>query len=461
MADGGEPTPQPNASAEEIIPSAGDNGNRSHSTPAENPTDEMTGDGYYRPNGGASANWIPPSDQNRAPASSMSAPSSAGTIDLPGAIQQGLRGIKEEQAVSEQKAAADQLAISDDINGRQQLLNDQKTAFDDHADQQRMFLNDYMNGHINPNHYVENMSVPGKIATAIGLMLGGAGAHSTGGVNMAQQFLGQQIDRDISAQQSRMEQQKTLLGANQALYHDKVLALNQTKLNMNDILDRQIQMNAAKVGTPQAKAIADQQSANFKIQNAALLQQSAIRSSVLKNIQSGNPSVNGIDLGHAGLVPPEEAAKEQKEVDAYKNTVASINSLFDQYDKEQTVGNLLNPQSHERANQLGSSLVNAMMEVSPTKRLTKETAEMEINPNRIGTFDTQKTRDHARANVLEMASRHAGESPYLDQYGIGVNSMRGARKGPAFDTNANNGIRYDNQGNAYKLGPNGKPVRVN
>lgn len=64
-------------------------------------------------------------------------------------------------------------------------------------------IQDYKDGHIDPQHFVDNMSTGKKITTAIGLILGGAQAGD---------FLQKQIDRDIDAQKFNIDKKHNLLG---------------------------------------------------------------------------------------------------------------------------------------------------------------------------------------------------------------------------------------------------------
>jgi hypothetical protein len=104
---------------------------------------------------------------------------------------------------------------------------------------------------IDPQAYVKNMSDPKRVATAIGLFLGGAGVPY-GGDNFAGKFLNDSINRDVAAQQQNNENQKTIWGAYNTLYNNENIASNMTKASMAQAYSNQVDQVAAQLGTPQA-----------------------------------------------------------------------------------------------------------------------------------------------------------------------------------------------------------------
>lgn len=358
---------------------------------------------------------LPQLSQPQKQPSTLASASMGADANIPAAYRMGQQSISEQQKIDEAKSKANADIQTQDMAKRQDLNKNFQDSLNTFNDHQKQFMQDYMNNHINPNHYVENMSTGSKVASAIGMLLGGASSSVTGR-NPAADFLKQQIDRDIAAQSSRQDQQKTLLGANQALFHDNVMAMNQTRINMNDIYDHQIQLAASKLGTPQAKANADAKHAQFAIENAALLQQNAMRSTVMNHLKQGGSDVNAIDLANAGLIPKEEAVKEQSSIDAQKTAIAKTRELYSALNKEQTFSNILNPQSERRVEALNAELVNAVMNASASKRLTRESVEAEIGPLKIKTTDDDKTREDKEQGLLNIVERHADTTPYMSHF---------------------------------------------
>jgi hypothetical protein len=132
---------------------------------------------------------------------------------------------------------------------QQDLFNNVKGHVDD--------LRNYIQQHpIDPNHYWESKSTGSKVSTALGLIIGGfaGGANGGAGANPALNFMNSQIDRDVAAQQMRLDQQKTLLGAYQDLYGKGDAAIAATKASLQDIYNHQAKQIADRLGTPQAQA---------------------------------------------------------------------------------------------------------------------------------------------------------------------------------------------------------------
>lgn len=348
----------------------------------------------------------------------QSAPMTSGTSDIGKAFNQGQRAISEQQAVDTHKAAANADVLQNDVQARQNLDSQFQKNLQDNQQHQQQFMQDYMNNHINPNHYQESLSSGQKVQNAIGLLLGIGGGPMG---NQAAKYINEQIDRDIRAQESRLGQQKTLLEANHNLYGDIISGNAATRINMNDIMDHKIQLAAAKLGTPQAKAAADAQHAQFTMQNAALLQQNAIRQTVMQAAtQNGGRGLDAIDLAHAGLIPPEEAQKEQASIDAQKASIQQTRDLFAKMDAEQTPSNLLNPQSHERMQQYKAQLVNAVVNASASKRLTPDMVKLEMEPLFTKNLENQKTRENALQTTLNIIKGHADPTPHMSKYAPGA-----------------------------------------
>lgn len=437
MADGGDPGAGVQGVSEDSIPDS--TSAISGPAPAVNPAQAPVED------------EAPAQDPGRAPAANPSPLPPQSGVDVQGAYNEGQRAISEQADVNTQKAKSDQAIQEKDVADRQALADDFKSNQATFMKHQQDFMNDYANNHIDPRHYQENMSTGSRIASAIGLFLGGAGSATTGS-NPALDFLNKQIDRDISGQQSRIDQQKTLLGANQEMYHDQLLSQNQTRANMNDIYDRQIQLAATKLGTPQAKALADQAHSQFALQNSQLLQQNALRATVLKSVQQGGHGLDAMDLAHAGFMSPEQAEKEQSSLNQSKAAVAQANNLFDQLDKEQSAGNSMNPQSYARVKQLGAQITPLVMDENPSKRLTTESYEKEIAPFIYSTGATKETRQAARQGVLNLIkAAHDGNAPTMAKYAPGsLPNYSAPGAGSSAQIQTKNGVQYQKVSGGWK-----------
>lgn len=145
-------------------------------------------------------------------------------------------------------------------------------------------LSDFIQANpINPEMYGESQSGQQKVATGIGLFLGGMGGQ--GHSNLALDFLNKNIDRNIEGQRQNVNNQKTIWGAYHDLYGDENIANNLAKVSANDMLTHQVDLTAAQLGTPQAAQKAMQLRSQKAIENSKLLQDSAVNLKALPGYQ--------------------------------------------------------------------------------------------------------------------------------------------------------------------------------
>ncbi len=119
--------------------------------------------------------------------------------NMAAATAQGQMGI--DQAAQATAAAEAEQKLSDHVQ--------QSTAHI--SNEINNVVQDIQNGHINPSRYMSSMSTENKIASGIGLILGGIGSGISGGPNMALDFLNKQIDRDIEGQKAEMNKKENLV----------------------------------------------------------------------------------------------------------------------------------------------------------------------------------------------------------------------------------------------------------
>lgn len=252
---------------------------------------------------------------------------------------------------------------------RQQLQNDLKRHVDDFA----KYATDPKTK-LNPDAYRENMSTGSKVAAALGMFLGGLGTPF-GGHNYAQDFLDKQIDRDIAAQQKRMDQQQTILGAYQHLYGEGNAAVNATKATMLDIYNNQAKQVALQLNTPQAYQNYLQYSTDNALKQSKLLQDAAVDLNNLPGTNAGkgkhqeqsSPAEKPTEADHilkstadkdfVSLQYNHPEAKNYEQIRTQKSTAAladkaidTINELFPKmYENTEGPGGYL----RRRGNQLG------------------------------------------------------------------------------------------------------------
>lgn len=363
-------------------------------------------------------------DANRAPAvvTPQGAASGKG-FDLNKSYQQGQNAISEQQDVATQLAEKQVDIQEKDLLERQSLNETVQKNAADFQKHQTNLLADYAKGHINPNAYQESMGVGQKVATAIGLLLGGfSGGFNKTGVNPAADFLNKQIDRDIESQKADIDKRKTLLGANQELYKDQVLATNATRMNMNDIYDHKIQLAADQLGTPAARAVADREHAKFALENSNLLQQNAIRSGVTSAIQHGGGGLDPLTLSRAGYMSSEQADKEAASIDRQKSAIQSLRDLYGQAQKEAKLVNIANPASGTRLANLNAAIGDAILGTDTNHRVSPETKKAFLDPYLISTRDAAQGTAPFKLNqaLSKVKEFSAGTTPITQRLAPGA-----------------------------------------
>lgn len=339
--------------------------------------------------------------------------------DINGAFGQGQRAISEQQAIASKQAQGMQEFAKNDLEARQQNVLGYKQNLADFQDKQKMFLDRLANENIDPQQYVKSLS-PGQVAgNAISLFLSGVGSGFSHQGNFAQETLNNAINRDMEAQKMKIGKDANLLDANRALFQDETMAQNATRINLNDLYDRKMQQVALGLGSQQAKAAADMVHAKFTLENAQLLQQNAMRGTVLHSLANGGQGLDPIDLGHAGIVPMEAAAKESGFVNAQKQNVARTKELLQEARKETSVGQLLNPQSNPRLHAIEAELINKIVDSDASHRITPESAKLEIQPYLFSTANSKGTFDQKAQGILSLMESKAKASqatPFTEKY---------------------------------------------
>lgn len=254
-------------------------------------------------------------------------------------------------------------------------------------------------GHINPNHLMQNTSVLGKIGMAVGMILAGYGTKGQG-PNPALTFLNQQIDRDVEAQKADLGNKRTLLEAYQKQYGDTMMATNMTKATLAARYADQLSLAATQDGSDRAKVNSLNAQAEIYKTYMPALQKDAALAALRGGSPSGGQSNAGTDdaqtvaqkLEYAhrmGLIDPGQYSQATKDLDIASKTKAAheaVDDIMTKIAEQQTFKNkALNPiQSHQNIASLHSRLVPLIMDIAPSKRLTSESAKMEIEPNMPG-----------------------------------------------------------------------------
>lgn len=244
-----------------------------------------------------------------APASNLVARDQA--ADVPAAVNLEQKAIREQQAVDTAKGAQTANIEQGYTNQKAQIAQqeqDNVNAVKQHADE---FAQHITAAPIDPSSYLESRTAGQKVLNAMGLILGGFKQGLVGGNNPAMDFINAQIDRDISAQKARADQQKNIYGAYRELYGDQQVATLAAKASMLDIYNHKMQQMAAQLGTPQAQANADAFAAKSVLERNQLLLDTAGRLGTLNMGpqvigSSGAPAPGGPAQTTAQAAPAED-----------------------------------------------------------------------------------------------------------------------------------------------------------
>lgn len=329
-----------------------------------------------------------------------------------GAQQAGISGeAKAQGALGQEQAGIE--------HERQGKLQEATANYQEHykkLDSERQsFMNDVQNGHIDPKRYIGSMDTGKKLQTAIGLILGGIGGGLTGQENPALKFLNAQIDRDIESQKSEMGKKENLLSMNMRQFGNLNEAMNMTRVQMLDMANSKISEAAAKAQDPMAKYRAMQASGQVTQQAAPIVQQIAMKKTMMSGMQNGNPG-----MVIRSIVPEgqqQSAFKELKEaqdLNTFRQT--ALNGL-DQIAKINTLKNRAGSpiQATKQINAIKGAILPMLAKDTSGKYTESDAKALEHIFDTLGADDKTISKGRQQLNKLFLDK---GSFPQLDSYGI-------------------------------------------
>jgi hypothetical protein len=224
------------------------------------------------------------------------------TVNAPAAVRELQNAEQGTAQVEGNKARAAAVAEQQRIDAGQDLAKYNANTINELAGHVGDSVDAIQKGMINEKHFLQSQSTTQKWLNAIGLATGAASVPF-GGQNFAMDFLNKQIDRDIEAQKSRSDQQKTILGAWQHLYGDQVVAQNMAKVTENELLAHRISLAAAQNGTAQAQFNAQRIGAEKTLQNKQIMEDTAGRLRTLRTSPFPVPRTGAPQQGQPGAAP--------------------------------------------------------------------------------------------------------------------------------------------------------------
>jgi hypothetical protein len=276
-------------------------------------------------------------------------------------------------------------------------------------------VNDIKAGHINPNHYMENLSTGGKIATIFGLILGGATSQYTGGRNLAFEMLQKQIDRDVDAQKANLANKQTLFNAYQHRFGNAKDADAMARITQANIYANKLEQAAAKSRDPIAKAKAMEAIGALKAQYAPLQQQVAHRQAILQSAKEGQLTAG--ELVTTEFVPEHQkdgAFKELERVESKQqaaNDLVKVGQRIAELQKAgQRIGNPL--QSKSEIDALNTNILGQAKEIFGKT----SDAEIHLLENNLIHYSDSPTVVANKINILTNMIGRETHTPILDAH---------------------------------------------
>jgi hypothetical protein len=322
-----------------------------------------------------------------------------------------------EEASQKGKLAQEQQGVYEKASGNDQDLITQlsKTSQDSNNEINAM-IQDTKNNYIKPNHYMESLDVPQKMSTAVGLILGGMGG--LGKSNSALDFLNKQIDRDLESQKANQGTRNNLLSAMQEKYKNNLVAINMTKTFMAAKVADDLNVAAAKAGTPMAQI--ENQKAQIALANQyrPLKLQADIINTLQNQGQGGQSSIPPAQqitlMQRAGLIDNAKATAALHDVDVAEKTKAAheaIDRSAALIKRLQTIpARALAPvQSKQLIDSAKANIVSNLMGAAPSKRFTPQAADAMVTPHIQGFLTNPQAADRLTQDAHNMIDTNADE----------------------------------------------------
>ncbi len=278
---------------------------------------------------------------------------------------------------------------------------------------------------VDPNRLIANQSTGQKIATGIGLVLGGIGGALTGQENPALKYMNKQIDDDIGAQKANLDNKNTLLNHYLRQGVDMREAEVLTKSSMLETAKLKLEAAGAMAQDPLAKARAAQASGVIGQQIGMLKDQQAARKVAIDEYSKSPDPMKLINL----KLPPgtkgrEEVLKEAGQAMQYAKERDNVVHAFKQVQDAYKLSNAMSPaENATKKAQLFASLAQLQKSVSGRFNLEElKGLEQQFKPNYTGddkiklqnllsTLDSKMVFPHAQAAGIDLSNTYGRTTP--------------------------------------------------
>lgn len=381
---------------------------------------------------------VQPSAQAQEPAPEEKKPAPQQTSGAPGdpfgteAYYKSLsKGIGEQKAGIQQGSRAEGSLgeaqadlLKKQVETQQQQAKTYGDRFDELNTERKAFQSDIENQHIDPQHYLNSMGTAQKVATGIGLILGGMGGGLMHQQNPALVFLQNQIDRDINSQMADLGKKQNLLSANLEQFGNLKDATDMTRVMQADIVSNQLKQSAAKAQSPLAAARAQQAIGVIDTSNAQALSQIAMRRTLLSGMNSGKVDPAAVVNM---VIPDSQRAEANKELTTAQNMSQARDNLmsaFTQLTEVNTLGQrIMSPiQTPKQVEALKGPLLAQLVKDSEGRITPMDVPMIESLFPAPG--DNDKTNALKRQRLAQFVSEKM-HFPILQTYGINPTNNSG------------------------------------
>lgn len=317
------------------------------------------------------------------------------------AAQQG-----EQEAKTLEQAAATQATLMQNYNSHFAELDKERQAL----------AHDVSNQHIDPNQFWTSKSTGGKIATLVGMLIGGLGG------NNIPALVQQHIDRDIDAQKAELGKKENLLSANMRQFGNLKDATAMTNVMQSEVIKSQLQKAAALAKGPAEKARALQGIGLIDSNNAQALGQIAMRRTLMQGMKSGHIAPEQVIRM---IVPEGEKQAAYKELQEGQNLVSTRDRLMAAYDEIAKLNTMVNRatspvQSSRRIEALKAAVIPGLSKDTAGRYTEQDAGTIEQLFSKMG--NSQETIDKNRQELLKLSSGKL-HFPMLNAYGIDIGSQ--------------------------------------
>jgi hypothetical protein len=217
-----------------------------------------------------------------------------------------ISGMENQAAVMQAQAERDQLVLQKQEQDMRAAEANFRKQYDD-LEKERVALKDKLqSSEVDPNRLMGNMNFGQRLATAVGMIIGGAGAGILHQENPVVSMMNKAINADIEAQKANLGKQENLLAMNLRQYGNLKDAEQASRLMANDMVLNKLKQSLAMAQGPQAQAQLQQEIAKLEMQQDLTKQKFLLDTSVRTTVEQDPSSFDTVEQ-QMRLVDPKRA----------------------------------------------------------------------------------------------------------------------------------------------------------